>query len=66
MDSYFRNSSIILKSLPETEQSNFCSQKYENLLILYELLTWSSDLNIYFTLSKWLFKAVKLNENYDP
>ena len=37
-----------------------------NFLIIYQLDTWSQDLNTYFTMKDCLFGAVKLNKNVDP
>ena len=40
--------------------------KVVNLFIVYELGTWSQDLNTDFTLKDELFRSVKLTKNVDP
>ena len=37
-----------------------------NVFIVYQLDTWSHDINTYFALKYCLFRSVKLNKNTDP
>ena len=50
------------------KQSNaiFTTNNVVNLFIVYELDSWSQDLNTDFTLRDFLFGFVKLNKNADP
>ena len=42
------------------------SQKCSSFFIVFELDTWSRDLNADFTLKEYLFGAIKWNKNADP
>ena len=58
---------LILKgSCLKQKKSNFYSSKCNNCFIVYELDTWSRDLNSVFTSKYLLFGGVKLAKNADP
>ena len=48
------------------DKVTFNPRNVVNLIIFYELDTWSRDLNANFTLRDCLFGAVKLTKNADP
>ena len=64
------NSRIRLKFkgsyLKQEDKADFTPNNVVNLFIIYELDTWSRDLNTNFTLKDCLLRAVKLNKNDDP
>ena len=63
------NSRIKLKfkgsCLKQEDKAAFAVKNVVNLFIVYELDTWSQDLNTEFTLKSCLFGAVKLTKNAD-
>ena len=50
----------------KTKKSNFYSSKCNKFFIVYELDTWSRDLNSDFTLKDCIFGGVNLDKNTDP
>ena len=64
------NSRIRLKFkgsyLKQEDKAAFTPNNVVNLFIIYELDTWSRDLNTNFILKDCLLRAVKLNKNDDP
>ena len=50
----------------KTKKRNFYSSKYNNFFIVYELDTWSRELNSHFTLKDCLFRGFKLAKSTDP
>ena len=49
----------------KTKNATYTPINSINLFIVYELDTWSRDLNSDFTLKDWLFGGVKLARNSD-
>ena len=64
------NSRIRLKFkgsyLKQEDKAPFTPKNVVNLLIVYELDTWSQELNTDFTLKDFSFGSVKLTKNADP
>ena len=52
--------------LKQEDKTPFTPKNVVNIFIVYELNTWSRDLNTDFTLKDCLFGAVKLTKNADP
>ena len=67
---WINNSRIRLKfkesCLKQEDKAPFTPNSVVNLFILYELNTWSRDLNTDFTLKDWVFQNVKITRNADP
>ena len=69
IDAWMSNSRIRLEfKWSHLKQDNATStpDKVVNLFIVYDLGTWSQDLNTDFTLKDSLFRSVKLTKNVDP
>ena len=69
IDVWMSNSRIRLEfKWSHLKQDNATStpDKVVNLFIVYDLGTWSQDLNTDFTLKDSLFRSVKLTKNVDP
>ena len=69
IDVWMSNSRIRLEfKWSHLKQDNATStpDKVVNLFIVYDLGTWSQDLNTDFTLKDSLFRSVKLTKNIDP
>ena len=69
IDVWMSNSRIRLEfKWSHLKQDNATStpDKVVNLFIVYDLGTWSQDLNTDFTLKDSLFRSVKLSKNVDP
>ena len=63
------NSGIKLKfkgSCLKQDKATFTPKNVVNLLVVFELDTWSQDLSTDFTLNNYLFGSVKLTKNVDP
>ena len=63
------NSGIKLKfkgSCFKQDKATFTPKNVVNLLVVFELDTWSQDLSTDFTLNNYLFGSVKLTKNVDP
>ena len=67
---WINNSKVKLKfkgsCLKQEDKSTFTPSIVVNLFLVYELDTWSRDLNTDFTLKKCLFRILKLTKNVDP
>ena len=48
------------------DKATFTHRNMVNLFIVYELDTWSQDLNVLFTRKDCLFGTVKSTKNVDP
>ena len=52
--------------LKQRDTTPFTPNNLVNLFIVYELDTWSQDLNAHFTLKDYLLRSVKITKNTAP
>ena len=57
---------VFKESCLKLENATFNPSGVINFFVVYELDTWSRDLNTGFTLKDYLFRSVKLTKNSDP